>query len=309
MNVTLIVNPYASSVTPKKRALVEAALAEGHDLTVVESERRGHVIDLARQAAASGAQVVAVLGGDGTLNEAANGLAGTGAALAALPGGSTNVFARTIGTNRKLKKAVPQVAAALHNPPQSIGLGNVNGRYFTFHVGMGYDAAVVCKVEQKPHLKRKLGQAVFVYAALATWARGVDRKNPCLAVQVGGEAVVEDGYFAICLNSNPYTYLGVKPLNVAPGDAWFDKPLVNVTLRTLKLFKFLSLLGSTLGRGQKLKGHPLVDYRPGLPALSVVAPPGAAGFHYQADGDYLGQAASLDITFEPDKLLLVVPST
>ena len=308
MKVTLIVNPYASSVTPKKRALVEAALATGNDLTVIESERRGHVIDLAAQAAANGAQVVAVLGGDGTLNEAANGLAGTNTALAALPGGSTSVFARTVGTKRKLKKAVPQVANAIqNNPPQSIGLGKVNGRYFTFHVGMGYDAAVVLKVEQKAHLKRKIGQAIFVYAALATFARGVDRKTPCLAVVAGGETVVPDGYFAICLNSNPYTYLGVKPLNIAPGDAWFDKPLVNVTLKTLKTFKFLSLLGSTLGKGKKLKKHRLVDYRPGVTELQVVAPPGTSGFHYQADGDYLGVTQGLDIAFEPNKLLLIVP--
>lgn len=311
MKVTLIVNPFASAVTPKRRALVEAALADGHELTVRESEQRGHVIDLAREAAAAGAQVVAVLGGDGTLNEAANGLAGTATALAALPGGSTNVFARTIGTNRKLKKAVPQVAAALDQPPQRIGLGLVNGRYFLFHVGMGYDAAVVAKVERKPHLKRKIGQLIFVYASLATWSRGVDRKHPCLMVRVGdeagGEIVVEDGYFGICLNSNPYTYLGVKPLNVAPGDAWFDQPLVNVTLRTLKLFKFLPLVGSTLGSGKKLRNNALVDYRTGLEAFSVVAPPGHPGFPYQADGDYLGETGELAITFEPDKLSLIVP--
>ena len=116
-----------------------------------------------------------------------------------------------------------------------------------------------------------------------------------------------DGYFAICLNSNPYTYLGLKPLNVAPGDAWFDKPLVNVTLKTLKTFKFLSLLGSTLGKGKKLKKHRLVDYRPSLEAVQIVAPPGTAGFHYQADGDYLGVTSNLDIAFERDKLLLIVP--
>ena len=307
MNLTLIVNPSASAYTPKRRALVEEALRTAHNLTVIETAHRNHATDLARQAAADGAEVVVVMGGDGTLNEAANGLAGTNVALAPLPGGSTNVFCRTIGFNRKMKKAVPQLVAALGLPPRQIGLGAVNGRYFLFHVGLGYDAAVVAKVEKKPHLKRKIGQAIFVYAALATWARGVDRKHPCLAVRVGDETVVEDGYFAICLNSNPYTYLGVKPLNVAPGDAWFDKPLVNVTLRTLKLFKFLSLLGSTLGQGKKLKKHHLVDYRPGLEALTVVAPPGQSGFHYQADGDYLGETPELKFTFEPDKLLLIVP--
>ena len=128
---------------------------------MAETSRRGNATRLAQDAAAAGYDAVVVLGGDGTLNEAANGLAGTNTALLALPGGSTNVFARTVGIERKLKKAVPQMAAALSNPPHSIGLGNVNGRYFTFHVGMGYDAAVVRKVEQKSDLKRKIDEMTF----------------------------------------------------------------------------------------------------------------------------------------------------
>ena len=175
MNVTLIVNPSASAYKPKRRQFVEEALRTGHQLTVVETAHRNHAIDLARAAAEGGAEAIVVLGGDGTLNEAANGLAGSNTALAPLPGGSTNVFCRTVGFNRKLKKAVPQLVAALGLPPRQIGLGAVNGRYFLFHVGLGYDAAVVAKVEKKPHLKRKIGQAVFVYAALATWTRGFDR--------------------------------------------------------------------------------------------------------------------------------------
>jgi diacylglycerol kinase family enzyme len=307
MKVTLIVNPMASAVTPKRRALAEEGLGEGNDLTVVESEKRGHVIDLAGEAAAAGSQVVAVLGGDGTLNEAANGLVGTETALAALPGGSTNVFARTIGTARKLKKAVPQVRAALDRPPQRVGLGLVNGRYFLFHVGMAYDAAVVAKVEQKPHLKRKIGQAVFVYASLATWSRGIDRKHPHLVVHVGDQTVVDDGYFGICLNTNPYTYLGARRLNVAPGDAGFDHNLVLVTLRTLKLRKFLPLIGSTLASGKKLRNHKMVDYRPGIEAITVTAGPAHPTFPYQADGDYLGQTDRLTISYERDELLLVIP--
>ena len=313
MDLTLIVNPKASAYTAKRRALVEQTLSNGHNLTVVETTHRGHAIDLARAAAASGAQVVVVLGGDGTINEGANGLVGTNTALAGLPGGSTNVFARTVGMERKLKKAVPQLHGLLGQTPHRIGLGHVTGvgseggRYFLFHVGMGYDAAVVQKVEMKPDLKRKLGQAVFVYAALATWTRRFDRKAPHLAVRVGDQTVLEDGYFAICLNSNPYTYLGVRRLNVAP-DAWFDRPLVLVTLRTIKLFKFLPLVGTTLGSGKKLQGNPKrVDYRPGLESVVVAAAPGKATFPYQADGDFLGETPELAFTWEPDSLYLIAP--
>jgi diacylglycerol kinase family enzyme len=312
MKLLLLVNSSASSVTARSRVVIQKALSADHEVSVAETSRRGHATRLALGAASAGAEVVVVLGGDGTLNEAANGLAGSNTALAPLPGGSTNVFCRTVGFNRKLKKAVPQLRAALDLPPRQIGLGNVNGRLFLFHVGMGYDAAVVEKVERKPALKRKLGQAVFVWAALATWSRGFDRKNPHLAVQTGGEGgtgevVVPDGYFAICLNSNPYTYLGVKPLQVAPNDAGLDRPLVLVTLRTIKLFKFLSLLGATLTNGKKLQRSPVVDYRTDLKEVTVVAAQGRPAFPYQADGDYLGSVDRLTFTWEPDRLLLIAP--
>ena len=328
MNLTLVVNPWASAYKPKRRQLVEETLGAGHQLTVIETTHRNHATELAREAAAQGAHVVVVLGGDGTLNEAANGLVGTSTALAPLPGGSTNVFCRTVGFNRKLRKAVVQMRAALDLPPRQIGLGSVNGRYFLFHVGMGYDAAVVEKVEGKAALKRKIGQAVFVWAALAVWGGGFDRKRPHLAVQPGGgdgdgdgsgdgngdgngdgdgNVAVPDGYFAICLNSNPYTYLGVRPLQVAPGDAALDRPLVLVTLRTIKLFKFLPLLGSTLGKGRKLKRSPVVDYRPDLKEVTVVSAEGRPSFPYQADGDFLGSTDRLSFTWEPDRLLLIAP--
>ena len=77
--------------------MIQKALSADHDVTLAETSRRGHATRLAQGAAAAGTEVVVVLGGDGTLNEAANGLAGSPCALAALPGGSTNVFARTIG--------------------------------------------------------------------------------------------------------------------------------------------------------------------------------------------------------------------
>ncbi|HEX6596813.1 MAG TPA: diacylglycerol kinase family protein [Acidimicrobiales bacterium] len=306
MKVTLIVNPKASAYTPKRQAAVEEVLNQGHNLTVVETLYRNHAIDLAREAANNGADVVAVLGGDGTVNEGANGLVGTKTALAVLPGGSTNVFARTIGMEKKVKAAAAQLPAALAKPPQSIGLGLVNGRYFLFHVGMGYDAAVVAKVEEKPDLKRKIGQAVFVYAAFATWFSRFDRKAPHLTVVEDGNTVLEDGYFAICLNSNPYTYLGVRRLQVAP-DAGLDRPLVLVTLRTIKFGKFMPLVGSTLGSGKKLQNSRWVDYRPELKEVTVAAAPGRESFPWQADGDYLGEAGQLTFTWEPDRLLLVTP--
>ena len=107
MKVLLIVNPSASSVTARTRIVIQKALSADHRLEVSATTRRGHATRLAQSAANDGIDVVVVLGGDGTLNEAANGLAGSETALAAVPGGSTNVFARTLGLPDDPTAALP----------------------------------------------------------------------------------------------------------------------------------------------------------------------------------------------------------
>src|SRR6202165_4575750 len=144
MRLLLLVNASASAVTPRGRVVIQKALAADHEVTVSETSRRGHAARLAQGAAADGLDAVVVLGGDGTLNEAANGLAGSKTALGVLPGGSTNVFARTIGmTNDPIEATGEMLTALSRHSMRRIGLGNVNGRYFLFHVGLGFDAAVV----------------------------------------------------------------------------------------------------------------------------------------------------------------------
>src|SRR5436309_3427285 len=97
MRILLIANAVASSYSARRRVVIRKALAADNDLEFVETEHRGHATELAAKAAAAGVDVVVVLAGDGTLNEAANGLVGTSTMLAPLPGGSTNVYAQTIG--------------------------------------------------------------------------------------------------------------------------------------------------------------------------------------------------------------------
>src|SRR4029453_8479765 len=184
VKVLLLVNSVASSVTPRSRVVIGKALSADHDVTVAETSRRGHATRLAQGAAATGADVVVVLGGDGTLNEAANGLAGTECALAPLPGGSTNVFARTIGMPNDPIEATGAILDAIARANlEGVGLGMVNGRYFLFHVGMGFDAAVVRQVERRAGMKRYLGHPLFVWATFSTWARHYDRSRPRFAVE------------------------------------------------------------------------------------------------------------------------------
>lgn len=300
----LLVNASASSVTARTQVVIHKALAADHQVTVATTNRRDHATKLARGAASIGVEVVAVLGGDGTLNEAANGLVGTDCALAVLPGGSTNVFARSIGLpNDPIEATAVLLESLAQGSIRPVGLGSVNGRSFLFHAGIGFDAAVVEQVERRSGLKRYAGHPLFVYAAFATWMRHYERDRPRFSVHHADGTIIDDGYFALCLNTNPYTYLGNRPFNVAP-DAGLDRGLAVVTLRTLRFAPTMAVIGSALASGRYLRNHPLVDYRHDLSELRIV---GYGPFPYQIDGDFLGETTELSFRHQPDAMNLVFP--
>ncbi len=305
MKTLLLVNASASAVTTRAKVVIQKALAADHSVSVAETSRRGHAARLAQGAVADGCELVVVLGGDGTLNEAANGLVGSNTALGVLPGGSTNVFARTIGMPDDPVEATGELLSALsRGSMRRIGLGAVNDRYFLFHVGMGFDAAVVQQVERRGPLKRYAGHPLFVYSALTTWARHYDRSRPRLSVHHQDGQVVDDGYLAICLNSNPYTFFGSRPLNLAP-DADLDRGLVMLTFRDLRATTLLTLAASALQGGSLLRRHHSVDYRTDLTEVTVRGRGGP--FPYQVDGDYLGETECLELRHVPDALTIVWP--
>jgi diacylglycerol kinase family enzyme len=305
MRLLLIVNSSASSVTARTRVVIQKALAADHQVTVAETNRRGHATRLAQGAAHDGADAVVVLGGDGTLNEAANGLAGGATALAPLPGGSTNVFCRTLGLADDAIEATGALLDSLaRRSIRRVGLGCANDRYFLFHAGMGFDAAVVQQVERRSELKRWASHALFLWAIVDTAARQYDRSRPRLAVHHPDGSVVDDGYMALCFNTTPFTYLGTLPMHVAP-DAGLDREgLVTVTARTLRVPTMLALIASAARGGRRIAHHPLVDYRTGVHELRVT---GHGPFPYQLDGDFLGEVETLRIRWAPEALALVLP--
>ena len=303
MRLMLIVNTRASSVTPRARVVVQRALSGDHDVVCKETNRPGHAARLAQGAAADHFDAVIVLGGDGTLNEAVNGLAGSATALGALPGGSTNVFARTVGTASDPVEATDQLLAALaKGSVERVGLGQANGRYFLLHAGIGFDAAVVATVERRSALKRYTGPAAFVAAALSCWAGGYDRRHPAFSV-LAGEASIVGAYFSICLNSDPYTFLGNRPLRVAPG-THLSRPLSLVTFDKLTLATLLPVLVAALGKGAKpnKRGH-FTTVRD-LKSAAVV---GSRPVPYQLDGEYAGEAQRIELSWSSEELLIVVP--
>lgn len=302
MRLLLVVNPSASSVTARNRVVIQKALSADHHVTVAETSRRGHAMRLTQGAAASGVDVVVTFGGDGTVNEAANGLAGATTALATLPGGSTNVFARTIGLpNDPVEAAAGLLEALATDSIEPVGLGRVNGRYFCFHTGVGFDAAVVDRVERRGHLKRWAGHPLFIWATLVTLALPGRDGRPRFDVITADSEPVRGAAFAVVQNTDPYTFLGNRPLALSPA-AGLHEPLTAVCFR--------SLGPATMGRALRaaLARRPLPQTRAlrtieGLRSFVVRAD---RPFPYQVDGEYLGTTERLEFHWDPAVLRLVV---
>jgi len=303
VRILLIVNSFASSVTPRNTVLVHEHLAKHHDVQVVETNERGHATRFAQDAASRGLDAVVGFGGDGTLNEIATGLAGSDTALAMLPGGSTNVFVRTLGIANDPMVALTQLMAGIdRNEIERVSLGQANGRYFTFHAGIGYDAAVVEQVERRSSLKRVVGQPLFAYSALHSWFKSYDRKYPHFTMNIDGRAI-PNGFFSVVLNTNPYTFVGKHPIHLSAA-ASLEKKLVVVTFRKMTTPLMLKTLYSALRRGG-LETSSGIDIATDVENVKIEFP---APFPYQLDGDYLGDTTSIEIKHCPEALRLVRPT-
>jgi Sphingosine kinase and enzymes related to eukaryotic diacylglycerol kinase len=302
--VLLIVNATASSVTARTRVVIQKALGADHDLEVAETSRRGHAARLARGAAAEGVEVVAVLAGDGTLNEAADGLVGTQTALAPLPGGSTNVYARTLGLADDPVEATSELLDSLERRSfQRIGLGRIGDRHFLFHCGIGFDAAVVEAVERRSAFKRYAAHPLFVAAAFNTWLRTYDHSHGRFSVTFDTGETIPGATFVIVSKTSPYTYLGHKPFVVAPA-ASLESALSFTIVTARHAATILSIAARALISPRLLHRHHDVVQRDGITAATVTD---EEPFPYQVDGDYLGNVRRLDIAYVPDALTLVVP--
>src|ERR1700688_1157567 len=182
----IIVNPYAATVSDRLRHLVVYALQGRFEVDAVDTEDRGHATELCREAALEGYDVVVAFGGDGTVNEAANGLLGSSTPLCCLPGGSSNVFGKMLGIPGDLVDATEHLLAMADDwRPRRVGVGVVNGRCFTFASGLGLDASVVERVDSRPHLKARLGPYYFAWVAVSTFARRYLTRPPRMRANVG----------------------------------------------------------------------------------------------------------------------------
>jgi len=304
VRVLLLVNSTASSVTPRKRAHVRRILASQHDVEVAETSRRGHAELLARAAAEDDFDVVAVFAGDGTLNEAATGLLHTRTVIAPLPGGSTNVYAQTLHYPRRAGDAARTLLAALeHGSISRVGVGLAGTRPFLFCAGIGFDAAVIRRVERHERwLKRVASHPLHVAAAVQTFFSDNGQRTHA-HVAVGDGTQLEDVRFVIVSKSTPYTYLGRVPIHLAR-HAGIDTKLSLTAFTELRMSSLVGGALSAMRTGRFLAHRRDVTERDDLEWLRVSAD---APFPYQVDGDDAGDTHELEITYAPDALAVAIP--
>jgi diacylglycerol kinase family enzyme len=302
--IALVMNPVATRAGTGVRAEVTRALGPlGLEWALV-TRGPGDAGALAAEAAAQGARVVVTVGGDGTVADVAGVLAGGPVALAPLPGGNANVFARALGWPNRLDEAIAALGGALAAGRfREAALGRVTAgdveRVFTINAGMGIDAATVEWIEARPRTKRRLRQAGFALGALIAAARA--GRAPRL--RVSGEGITPvDAVAVLVACGTPYTYLGRRPLDLVPGAA-FEGALAWVALTRMRPHELAGLMGrAARGRDLPLGGPALW----GGGAAAEILVRSDAPSPVQADGEVLGRHTEMRVAPGP-RLRVVDP--
>jgi diacylglycerol kinase family enzyme len=308
MRAVLVVNPKATATTVAGRDVLAHALASQVKLEVVETDYRGHAMAAAAKAAADGVDLVVAHGGDGTVNEVVNGmLAGGGAAprLGIVPGGSANVFARALGLPRHPIDAAHHLLLALAaGRGREVGLGRATSRgmparWFTFSAGVGWDAEVVAGVDRRRG--KRASPVLYTRVAVTSYLRPPPNGWPRLTVEVPGEEPVTDLRLVFVSNTDPWTYLGDRPIHLNRGCS-FDDGLGLFALRSLRLPTVLRHLRQAISRKGETRGGNLLR-RDDVEHIRVNS---HQPVRVQCDGDLIGERTSVEFRAVPRALTVVV---
>ncbi|WP_040767696.1 diacylglycerol kinase family protein [Tsukamurella sp. 1534] len=321
MRALLIVNPNATSITPAGRDLVAMALASTLDITLVQTEQRGHAAELAAQARADGTELVIVHGGDGTVNEVVCGILGREGlpggpapvpaaelpAIAVIPGGSANVFARSLAVPRDPQAATVHLTDLLSQRSfRTIGLGCADERWFLFNAGMGVDAEVIANMEALRDKGKAATSSRYVRTSIRTFFSAA-RREPLLTVHLPGEepGTWEDTdgvHFAFVSNASPWTFLNNRAVFTNPGTD-YGTGLGVFASRSMKTFPNLMLVRQMLSarrtKGPKVRHLIRHDDLPELRVTSEVPVPA------QVDGDHLGDRTDVRFWYSPERIRVV----
>jgi diacylglycerol kinase family enzyme len=305
----IVVNPYATTVSDRLKNLVVYALQGRYDVEAVTTEAQNHATEIGREARDGGYDIVVAFGGDGTLNEVANGLAGTDIPVSVLPGGSTNVVCRTLGIPHDVVDATEHLLSLADSfEPRKIDLGRVDERRFVFSCGVGLDATVVKRVDSKPGLKAQAGQYYFTWAAVSAFYRRYLRDAIRLRVSANGQEL--DGVTAIAQNSQPFTFFGEREVRVCDGVSLDDGTLAVAVLRRAAQRDVATIAARVLTDHWRAADHRQITQINDVTEATVSSLSADQGgerrpFPVQVDGDYIGDFTEVEWGIDPGALTIV----
>lgn len=299
----IIVNPYATTVSDRLKKLVVYALRGTYEVTAIDTQARDHATELCREAARDGYDVVVAFGGDGTVNEAANGLVGSGTALTCLPGGRTNVYCRMLGIPTDVVDATEQLLRLAHEwEPRRVDLGLAGERRFLFSAGVGLDASVVARVDAHPRLKARLGEWYYAAVALRTFSRRYLLNPPALEATLDGETV--SGLSVFIQNGTPYTYFGNRPIAIGEQGRLDDGVLSVAIAKRLRPIDVPTIGWRALARRGHLAGHRHLHVATEARRLQIRSVDDRP-VPIQVDGDYIGDVREIEFGLDPGALRVV----
>ncbi len=299
----IIINPYATTVSDRLKNLVVYALRGSYEVVAVDTESRDHATEMGRQAARERFDVVVAFGGDGTVNEVANGLAGSETPLSCLPGGRANVYCRMLGIPTDVVDATEHLLRMADDwRPRQVDLARVNDRWFLFSAGLGLDASVVERVDAHPRLKSRLGEWYYTWAAVWTFNRGYLLHPPRLEVILGDERVT--GVTALIQNGSPYTYFGERPVHMSDGARLDSGDLAGIVLQRASPVDIPTIVWRALSPRARLSRHRRVHPLGGLQSLGVRSCDDRP-LPLQVDGDYIGDVDEAAFSIHPEGLTVV----
>ena len=313
MRGLLIVNPQATTTTGNSADLAIRSLAGLVDLDVEHTRYRGHARELA---AAARGELVIVLGGDGAVNEAVNGIMARSRGLApgpapeqdeapllaVIPGGGGNVFAQALGLPANPAAAIAKLTGVIKEGRyRTIGLGLAGDRYFTFSAGLGMDAEVVREVERQRASGHRESPALFLRTMVRQYRSGTDRRTPALTLERDGQPSTPDLFMTAITNRSPWTYLHGRAVLPVPNPD-FNSGLDVFALRKVRATTIVSAVGQMLlFRRRSPRGRHTLTVT-GLESLTIRS---ARPIAFQVDGDYLGETEAVKFQFVPHALRVV----
>lgn len=288
----LIYNPAAGKIRRAPARILQRTIDELKNIgiapTPLATDAAGHATELTRGAVARGADLVLVLGGDGTINEVANGLIPSRIPLGVLPGGTANVLCNELGLGNRIERAAERLASCSE---RRIAVGRVCGgagelRYFLMMGGVGLDASIVVKVN--PRWKAKTGKLAYWAAGFGEFFRSVGQ----FEVRVNGEK--QQCGFALA--SRVRNYGG--DLQIAGGASLLRDDFEVVLFHGSNPLRYSAYMTAVLVRQ--------VQSMPGVKTVNARCIEFSGDAHLQFDGEYGGR---LPTRFEmaPDALTLLIP--